>query len=192
MTKNVAPNCVLIFRPHQRIGTELINCFKRFGSKSVGRDGTTRKVPKECFSDFRLCLGKYPDFKAGHRALNLALASAQEMGVTVPARSAAWRVLISCRQASVIEASSLPSRLSRSATVNAERSSAVKPRASFNMRSTRAFMRESLALKSHPVTACLEPPPNFRWCRRAASVAWVQRRIVPARGTPKRRASRSD
>ena len=160
VTKNMSPNYVLVFRPHQRIGTELINCFKCLGSKSVGCNRAALKVPKECLSCFCLRLGQNLDFKADHRALSLALASAQETALTVPSRSAAWRALISCRQASVIAESSLPSRLSSSATVKAERSSAGKPRASSKMWSTRAFMRQSLALKSSPVTARLEPPPN--------------------------------
>ena len=160
VTKNMSPNCILIFRPHQRIGTELINRFKCLGSKTIGRNRAALEVPKECLSYFCLCLGQNLDFKTGHRALSLALASVQETALTVPARSAAWRALISWRQASVIAESSLPSRLSSSATVKAERSSAGKPRASSKIWSTRAFMRQSLALRANLVTAYLEPPPN--------------------------------
>ena len=160
VTKNMSPNRILVFRPHQRIGTDLINCFKCLGSKSVGCNGAALEVPKECLSYFCLSLGQNLDFKAGHKALSLALASTQETALTVPARSRAWRALISCRQASVIAESSLPSRLSSNATVKAERSSSGKPRASSKMWSTRAFMRQSLALKSSLVTACPKPPPN--------------------------------
>jgi hypothetical protein len=160
VTKNMSPKRILVFGPHQRTGTKLINCFKCLGSKSVGRNRAALEVPKECLPYFCLGLGQNLDFKAGHRALSRALASTQETALTVPARSAAWRALISCRQASVIAESSLPSRLSSSATVKAERSSAGKPRASSKMWSTWAFMQQSLALKFSLVTACLEPPPN--------------------------------
>jgi hypothetical protein len=154
VAENISPDRILVFRPHQCIDTKPINCLKCLGSKSVGRNWAALKVPEECFSDFCLCLGQNLDSKAGHRALSLALASTQEMALTVPALRAACRDLISCRQASVIEESPLPSRLSSSATVKAERSSAGRPRASSRMWSTWAFMKRSLALKLGPVTAC--------------------------------------
>ena len=152
---------ISIFRPHQRIGRKSINYLKCLGSKRVSRNRAAREVPQEGFSDFRLCLGENLDYKAGHRALNLALASVQETALTVPARRAACRARISCRHASAIEESSLPSRLSSSATVKAERSSGGNPRASSRMWSTWAFMTRSLAPKLSSVTFCFEPPPNL-------------------------------
>ena len=165
VTENLSPDRVLVFRPHQCIDTEPINCLSCLGSKSVGRNWAALKVPVEGFPNFCLCLGQNLNSKAGHRALSLALASVQEVAFTVPARRAACRDLISFRQASVIEESSLPSRLSISATVKAERSSAGRPRASSRMWSTWAFMRRSLTLKlrlvtAHLVHAHLVPTPN--------------------------------
>lgn len=147
VTKNMSPDCILVFGPHRRIDTKPINRLKSLGSKSLGRDRAALEIPKESLSDFCLCLGQNFDSEARHRALSLALASAQETGLTVPARRAACRALISCRHASVIEESSLPSRLSSSATVKAERSSGGNPRASSRMWSTWAFMQRSLALE---------------------------------------------
>jgi hypothetical protein len=153
VTKNMSPDRILVFGPHQRIDRKSINRLKRFSSKSLGRDRAAIEIPKECLSDFCLCFGQNFDCEARHRALSLALASAQGAALTVPARRAACRALISCRHASVIEESSLPSRLSSSATVNAERSSGGNPRASSRMWSTWAFMGLSLALKPCSVTA---------------------------------------
>jgi hypothetical protein len=160
MTKNMSPDRILVFGPHQRADAKPINCLKRLGSKSLGSDRAALEVPKECLSDFCLRLGQNFDCELRHRALSLALASTQETALTVPARRAACRPLISCRHASVIEESSLPSRLSSSATVKAERSSGGNPRASSRIWSTWAFMRPSLALKFGSVTAGFEPTPN--------------------------------
>ena len=170
VTENMSPDRILVFGPHQRIEAKPINCLKCLGSKSAGRNRAALEVPKESLSYFCLNLGQNLDSKAGHRALSLALASAHETALTVPARSAACRALISCRQASVIEESSLPSRLSSSATAKAERSSAGKPRASSRMWSTWAFMRQSLALKPTLVTACSESTPNLSFHRTYAKI----------------------
>lgn len=154
VAKNMASDRVIVLRPHQRVRTKSVDRFNRFGSKSLGRDRAALEVPKECFSDFRLRLGQNFDREARHSSRSLALASAQETALTVPARRPSWRALTSCRHASVIEESSLPSRLSISATVKAERSSGGNPRASSRMWSTWAFMQESLAPKPGLVTAC--------------------------------------
>lgn len=147
VAENMSPDRIFFFRPRQCIDSKPINSLKCFGSESVGRNGATLEIPEEGLSDFCLCLGQNLDLKSGHRALSLALASAQETALTAPARRAACRSLISCRHASVIDESSLPSRLSSSATVKAERSSGGNPRASSRMWSTWAFMQQSLALK---------------------------------------------
>lgn len=160
VAENMSPDRILIFRPRQCIDSKSINCLKCVGSESVGRNRATLEIPEEGLSDFCLCLGQNLDFKSSHRALSLALASAQETALTVPARRAACRLLISCRHASVIEESSLPSRLSSSATVKAERSSGGNPRASSRIRSTWRFMLRSLAPKFGPATACSKPTPN--------------------------------
>jgi len=160
VTENISPDCILVFGPHQRIDTKPINCPKCLGSKGVGRNWAARKVPKECLSDFCLGIGQNLDSKAGHRVLSRALASAQETAFTVPVRRGACRDLISCRQASAIEESSLPSRPSSSATVKAARSAAGRPRASSRMWSTWACMQRSLAAGLGRVTACLEPMPK--------------------------------
>jgi hypothetical protein len=160
VTENISPDCILVFGAHQRTDTKPINGPKGLGSKSIGRNWAALKVPEECLSDFCLSLGQNLDYKASHRVLSLALASVQETAFTVPARRAACRDLISCRQASAIEESSLPSRLSSSATVKAARSAAGRPRASSRRWSTWAFMRQSLALRLGRVTACLEAMPN--------------------------------
>ena len=149
----------------QRIDTRPINHRKCLGSKSIGRNATALDVPKEGLSDFRLCLRQNLDAKAGHRTLSRALASGQETAVIVPLRRAACRALTSCRHASAIEESSLPSRLSSSATAKAERSSGGNPRASSKMWSTWAFMRRSLAPQLGSLTVCVEPTPNERFER---------------------------
>ena len=38
VTKNMSPDRILVFGPHQRIDRKSINRLKRFGSKSLGRD----------------------------------------------------------------------------------------------------------------------------------------------------------
>ncbi len=157
VTENVSPDRILVFGPHQRIDTKPINYRKCLGSKSIGRNATALDVPKERLSDFRLCLRQNLDAKAGHRTLSRALASDQDTAVIVPLRRAACRALTSCRHASAIEESSLPSRLSSSATAKAERSSGGNPRASSRMWSTWAFMRRSLAPQLGSVTVCVEP-----------------------------------
>jgi hypothetical protein len=53
--------------------------------------------------------------------LKRALASDHGTGCTVPSRRAFWRLRTSSRQASEIEGSALPSRLSSTATTSAER-----------------------------------------------------------------------
>lgn len=141
VAKNMSPERILVFGPHQRIDTKPIDRFKRLGAKRIGCDRAALEVPQKCFSDFCLRLGQNFNCEARHRALSLALASIQETGFTSPARRAACRARTSCRHAWVIEASSLPSRLSSSATVNAERSSGGSSRASSRMWSTRAFTR---------------------------------------------------
>jgi len=148
VTKNMSPDPILVFGPHQCVGTKPINRLKRLGAKSIGRDRAAFEVPKKSLSDFCLCLGQNFDYETRPRAFSLALASIQETGLTLPALRAACRALISCRHASVIEESSLPSRLSSSATVKAERSSGGNPRASSRMWSTWAFMQRSLAPKT--------------------------------------------
>jgi len=164
VAENMSSDRILVLRPHLCIDSKSINCLKCLGSKSIGCNRAALEVPEECFSDFCLCFGQNLDSKSGHRALSLALASAQETALTVPTRRAACRALISCRHASVIEGSSLPSRLSSSATVKAERSSGGNPRASSRIWSTWTFMRLTLAFKLVSVTACFEPTPNPAKC----------------------------
>lgn len=146
VTKNMSPDPILVLGPHQGIGNKSIDYLKRMVRKPSAARGLL-EVPEKCLADFCLCLGQCIDYKASQRALSLALASAQETALTVPARRAACRALISCRHASVSEESSLPSRLSSNAAVRAERSPAGNPRASSRMWSTWAFARRSLALK---------------------------------------------
>jgi len=168
VAEDMSPDRILVFWPHQWIDSKSINCLKCLGPKSIRRNRAALEVPEKGLSDFCLGLGQNLNSEADHRALSRALASAQETALTVPARRAACRALISWRQASVIEESSLPSRLSSSATVKAERSSAGKPRASSRMWSTWAFMQRSLALNVGQVTASAEPTPNpsfHRTCR---------------------------
>ncbi len=160
VTENMPPDRILAFRPHHRIDSKLINRLKCLGSKSIRCNRAALEVPEEDLSDFRLRLRQNFDSEANYRAISRAFASAQETALTVPARRAACRALISWRHASVIEESSLPSRLSSSAAVKAERSSAGKPRASSRMWPTWAFMQRSLALNVGPVTACAEPTPS--------------------------------
>lgn len=162
VTKNMSPDRILVFGPRQCVDTKPINRLKRLGSKSLDCDRAALEVSKEGISDFCLGLGQNFDCEVGHRALSRALASAQETVLTVPARRAACRALISSRHASAIEESSLPSRLSRSAMVKAERSSGGNPRASSKMWSTWAFMRQSLALKPSSVTPWMERTPTPR------------------------------
>lgn len=156
VAENMFPDRILVFRPHQCIDSKPIDCLKCLGSKSIGRNRAALEVPEKSLPDFRLGLWQNLDAKPSHRALSLALASAQEIGLTAPARRAACRTLISCRQASVIEESSLPSRLSSNATVKADRSSGGNPRASSRMWSTWAFMRRSLALNNY-IMATADP-----------------------------------
>ena len=168
VAENMSPDCILVFRPDQRIDSKPVNRMERLGTESIRRNGAALEVPEESLSDFCLCVRQNLYYEAGHRALSRTLASAQGPALTAPDRRAACRALISSRQASEIEESSLPSRLSSSATVKAERSSAGKPRASSRMWSTWAFMRGSLALKLRSVTASAEPTPNpsvNRTCR---------------------------
>lgn len=112
--------------------------------------------------------------KQSHRAISLALASTQETALTAPTRRAACRALISCRQASVIEASSLLSMLSSKATVKAARSSGGNPRASSRMRFMWAFMRRSLAANRHRMmTTDPQGSGLSAWARTQAQRGWA-------------------
>lgn len=89
VTKTSSSDRVLVFGPHSRVNAEAINRLERLGPKSRGRDGAALGVPQECFSNFRLGRGQNGDREARHSARSLALASAQETGLTIPARKAA-------------------------------------------------------------------------------------------------------
>ena len=104
-------------------------------------------------------LGSVPN----HRKLKRAFASAHGTVLTVPARNSLRRLRTSSRHACKIDESSLPSRLSRSATTIADRSSVGSPSASSKTWSTRAFMRQSLAPDHRPVhrpDPGVLPPPR--------------------------------
>jgi len=88
-TKYVSPDAVSVFRPQLRIRTKVIDCLKCLSSKGISRDGAALEVPLKRLTYFHLCVGQNFDVKAGHRALSLALDSAQETAFTVPARIAA-------------------------------------------------------------------------------------------------------
>jgi len=47
VTKNMSPDRILVFGPHQRVDTKAINRLKRLGSKSLGCDRAALEVPKE-------------------------------------------------------------------------------------------------------------------------------------------------
>lgn len=89
VAKNMSPDRILAFRPHQRIDGKPVNCLKRLGSERIGGYGAALKVPEEGLSDFCLCLGQDLDAISGHKALSLALASFQETALTAPFRRAA-------------------------------------------------------------------------------------------------------
>lgn len=93
------PDPILVSRPYQRIDSKLIDCLKRRYSESIRCNGAALEIPEKRCPDFCLRLGQDLDTKLSHRALSRALASAQESALTLPARRAACRVLISWFQA---------------------------------------------------------------------------------------------
>lgn len=153
MAKDVVPEPVLVLRPHRRVGFEKVDRVEHLGSERVGCNRASLEVPEECASNLCLCLRQDFDDEANHRALSHALASDQGTALTIPARNAVRRSLGSCRQASEIAESSLPSKLSSSATTSAERSSVGRPRDSSSRWSTRAFIAQSPGLASRLPTA---------------------------------------
>jgi transposase len=86
-----------------------------------GTQGAALEVPEEGFPNLLLREWKNGNQVLRHSELKRALASDHGTGCTVPARRAFWRLRTSSRQASEIEGSALPSRLSSSATASAER-----------------------------------------------------------------------
>ena len=183
VTKDVTPDLILILRPHQRVGVKAVNPFKCLGSKGIRSNGAALKVPEECLAYLCLCVRQNIDHKQAHRALSLALASAHGPALTAPDRSAARRAVSSCRQASEIAESSLPSRLSSKATTTADRSSVGSPRASSKMWSTRAFINQSLALQPLLVTVRAEPAPNSNGTYFGiAAIADARKRLIAKGG----------
>ncbi len=118
-----------------------------FCSKFIRRKWATSEVPQKRFSNFRLRLRQKVNTESSHNEVIRVLASAQGTGFMEPDFKASRRRNNSSRQASLTLESPLPSTLSSNATISAERSSTGRPRASVNIWSTRAFMRQSLALK---------------------------------------------
>lgn len=144
VAQEVVPNVVLVGGPPVGRIAECINGFERFAAECTRSKWTSLEIPKKCFAD--LCLGWRQNFnsKARQSLLSRARASAQGAGLSAPSRSACLRCRSSLRQASDIEASALPSKLSSSATTRADLSSAGRPKASVSSWSTRAFMSRSL------------------------------------------------
>ncbi len=127
-----------------RVG-QRINAVERFGPKCLSGKRIAFAIPLERTRNFSFCVGKNDDFELTHSARSRALAPDHGTGTMVPSRSPARRLRISARQASEMQASSLPSRLSSNATTSADRSSVGKDKASSRSWSTRAVMRQSLA-----------------------------------------------
>lgn len=128
--EEITTNTILIGRPHVSRVLKAINRLEHLCSKRVCGQRATIEIPKECRPNFGFGVGQYFDVEALQLSANRALASRQGAAAVSPARRASRLRSTSARQASLIEASSLPSRLSTSATTSADRSSGARSSAS--------------------------------------------------------------
>jgi hypothetical protein len=145
MLEVVAPKSVFIFGPILCGGGQPIDCVKQFRAEGVCDDRASFEVPLKSLAGFCLRFGQYLDVERTQREPRRCRTSAQGAACTRPERNSARRRIISARHCSEIVASSAVSRLSRSATAKAERSSTGRPSTSSKRWSTRAFMSVSLA-----------------------------------------------
>ena len=149
MPQNTTMGTVIVPLPLSRGIRQLVDTVENLTAKELRSLGITLGVPLK--GRRYLCLSVRQDlnFKQAHSELSLALASAHDKGTIVPSRRPARRRRISCLQDSDKLASSLPSRLSSSATTSADRSSVGNESASSKRWSMRAFIgRESSTCQS--------------------------------------------
>lgn len=145
MPEAIVPGAIFVFWPIRSREGQSIDCVKQLTPKRFCGHRTSVEVPEECFTRLCLCIGQYFNFEVNHRELRRCRTSTQGATCTRPARNSLRRRFTSTRHVSESIASSAVSRLSRSATAKAERSSAGRPRTSSRRWSTRAFMGVSLA-----------------------------------------------
>jgi len=84
-------HAILVAGPDAATLSEIIDCFKNLGSKSVGREQAALSVSQKCFAELGFRLGQDRDGKTGHSECRRALASLQGTGCVAPARSAMRR-----------------------------------------------------------------------------------------------------
>ena len=145
-SKNEVAHPFWVDGPRGGVFSQAVDRREDLRAECIRGDGATFKVPEEGFPDLFFREWKERDLVAHHRAFNRAFESSQGTAWTEPSRRAWRRFRTSSRHASEMEGSELPSKLSSSAATSAERSLSGSSRASCRRWSTRAFMRESLAL----------------------------------------------
>jgi len=160
VAKVIETEAVFIHWPRFGVCRKSVNCIEYLQAEGIGRERAPFKVPKEGLSNFVLCLSQKRNFEPSHSELRRAFASVHGAVLAVPARSSSRRARSSRRQASEMEASALPSRLSSNATASADRSSAGNSRTSSSSWPTRAFMKQSLALGPGLVHGAGAPSSN--------------------------------
>src|ERR1019366_3318312 len=135
---------VVVRGPSQWGVGKAVNRVEYLGPKGVRRGRVPFLVPVKRLSNVVLGSRSQNNGELAHKLVRRARASAQGRAVAARERSSSLRWRISSAHAFVTVASSSPSRLSSSATTNAERSSGSRASASSRRWSTRAFMRGSL------------------------------------------------
>jgi hypothetical protein len=179
MPEVIVPGAICVFGPILGCGGQSVDCVKQLNPKTLCGHWASVEIPEECFTSLYLCIGQYFNFEVIHRELRRCRTSAQGAACTRPARNSVRRRFTSTRHMSESFTSSAVSRLSRSATAKAERSSAGRPRTSSRRWSTRAFMGSSLA----PLVPCgVEPMDNISVERNHSG--WPRSRHSSEQSTP--------
>ena len=129
--EDVVANSIFVFRPYAGLSREAVDRRENLRSEGLGCEPATFTVPKKSLAKLPLGVRRKRDV-AGHSTFSRALTAAHGTAFTVPACKALRRLRTSSRQASEMEASGLPSRLSSKATTSADRSSVGNSRASSN------------------------------------------------------------
>lgn len=141
----IVPGPICVFGPIPGCDGQSVDCVKQLTPKTLCGHLASVEITEEGFTSLCLYIGQYFKFEAIHREPRRCRTSSQGAACTRPARNSLRRRFTSTRHRSESFAASGVSRLSRSATAKAERSSAGRPRTSSRRWSTRAFMGVSLA-----------------------------------------------
>ena len=162
MAEMVVTNATFVFWPVVGGSAKAIDCTEKLASEGFCGNRASFEVPEKCFASLRLRVRQYRNVEGTHKEPRRWRTSVQGAGCTCPACNSSRLRFTSTLHASEIATSSALSRLSKSATAKAERSSAGRPRTSSNRWSTRAFMGVQSSTHGVPRTRSLNNM-SFVW-----------------------------